>query len=272
VYEAVHATEVDEGTEVHDRADRPLATLALLQVLEELLSALGLRLLQEGAPREHDVVAVAVELDDLRLELLAHEGLEVPDAPQVYERRREEPSQADVEDQPALHDLDHRALDRLARLHDLLDPSPGALVLRPLLGEDQPAFLVLLLEDQGLDPVAHRDDLVRVDVVADRQLFARDHALGLVADVQQDLVAVDLDDLAVDDVAVLEVVERSLQGLDQLFGCQVGLLARLGRLVGDRRLVTHHPVGLLPARRSGTPGRWDVPGRGCGPAGHGHAR
>ena len=37
-------------------------------------------------------------------------------------------------------------------------------------------------------------DLVRVDVVADRQLLGRDDALGLEADVEQHFVAVDLDD------------------------------------------------------------------------------
>ena len=81
-----------------------------------------------------------------------------------------------------------------SRFLDLLDRAPGPLVLGPLLGEDQPAFLVLLLEDEGLDLVAQRDDLVRVDVVADRQLAGRDDALGLEADVEQDLVLVDLDD------------------------------------------------------------------------------
>ena len=60
-------------------------------------------------------------------------------------------------------------------------------------------------------------DLVRVDVVADRELLGRDHALGLVADVEEDLVAVDLHDDALHDVAVLEVAERGLHGLHQFF-------------------------------------------------------
>ena len=74
--------------------------------------------------------------------------------------------------------------------------APGALVLRPLLRQDQPAVLVLLLEDERLELLTEDDDLVGVDVVADRELAGRDDALGLVADVEQDLVAVDLDDLA----------------------------------------------------------------------------
>ena len=89
----------------------------------------------------------------------------------------------------------------------------AALVLGPLLGEDQPAFLVLLGEDEGLDLVAHRHDLVGVDVVADRQLAAGDHALGLVADVEEDLVPVDLDDRALHELAVLDGHERAVDGV-----------------------------------------------------------
>ena len=53
-----------------------------------------------------------------------------------------------------------------------LDRAPRALVLRALLGEDQAAVLVLLLEDERFELLAERHDLVRVDVVADRQLLA----------------------------------------------------------------------------------------------------
>ena len=79
-------------------------------------------------------------------------------------------------------------------LLDLLDRAPRALVLRALLRQDEPAVLVLLLEDERLELLVERDDLVRVDVVADRELARRDDALGLEADVEQHLVAVDLDD------------------------------------------------------------------------------
>ena len=70
---------------------------------------------------------------------------------------------------------------------------------------------------ERLDGVADGDDLGGVDVVLDRQLAGGDDALGLVADVEQDLVAVDLDDRALDDVAVVEVldglVDRGEEGL-----------------------------------------------------------
>ena len=48
------------------------------------------------------------------------------------------------------------------------------------------------------------NDLRRVDVVSDRQLASRDDALRLVADVEEDLVSVDSDDGALDELPVLD--------------------------------------------------------------------
>ena len=47
--------------------------------------------------------------------------------------------------------------------------------------------------------------------MADRKLLRGDHPLGLVPDVEEHLVAIDLHDLALDDVAILEVAERGLE-------------------------------------------------------------
>ena len=196
----------------------PLRIWPFCSWVRKSVAHLGLGLLEPGAAGQHDVVAVLVELDDLGLELLADVRLEVAHAAHLDQRRGQEAAQADVEDQAALDDLDDGAGDDAVLLLDLLDRAPGALVLGALLGQDQPAFLVLLLEDEGLDLVADLDDLVGVDVVLDGQLARGDDALGLVADVEQDLVAVDLDDGALDDVAVVEVLDgRVDRGEEVLF-------------------------------------------------------
>jgi hypothetical protein len=70
--------------------------------------------------------------------------------------------------------------------------------------------------------------------VADRQLLGWDHAFGLVADVEEDLVAIDLHDDAFHDVAVFEVAERRLHRADELLG-RVVLALRLER--GDEGCV-----------------------------------
>src|SRR5262249_38734439 len=157
--------EVDEGAEADDARHDTLADLARLQVVEEVLALLLLRLLQVGASRQHDVVAVLVELDDLGLELTADVGLKVADPAQLDERRGQEAAQPDVEDEAALDDFDDGARHDTVGLFDLLDGAPRPLVLGPLLREDEPALLVLLLEDERLDRVAQRDDLVGIDVV-----------------------------------------------------------------------------------------------------------
>src|SRR5207237_601236 len=82
VDEAVHAAEVDERTEVDDRGHHTGAALAGLEVREELVALFLLRLLEPRTAAEHDVVAVLVELDDLRFERLADVRLQVADTTQ----------------------------------------------------------------------------------------------------------------------------------------------------------------------------------------------
>jgi hypothetical protein len=94
--------------------------------------------------------------------------------------------------------------------------------LRALLREDQATLLVLLLEDQGLDVITNGHDLSGVHVVLDRQLARGDDALGLVADVEQDLVPVDLHDGAFDNVAVVEVLDGLVdRGEEGLLGTEI---------------------------------------------------
>src|SRR5919198_5426478 len=110
VDEAVDAVEVHEGAEVDDVRDRALDDQPGLQAVEDLLALLLALLLEHGATRQHDVVARAVELDDLALDPRAEVLVEVRDAPDVDERRRQEAADAEVDDQAALDDLDDGAL------------------------------------------------------------------------------------------------------------------------------------------------------------------
>ena len=164
---------------------------------------------------QHDVVAVLVELDDLGLHRGADVRRQVADTAQLDERGGQEATQADVDDEAALDDLDDRTLDDVVGFLLGLDGAPRTLVLRPLLRQDQTAFLVLLGEDEGFDLLAEPDDLGRVDVVADAQLAGGDDALALVADVEQDLVLVDLDHGAVDELAVLDLDDRAGDGVGE---------------------------------------------------------
>jgi len=85
VHEAVDPAEVNEGTEVHDGRDNAGPHLALGEGLQEGGPDLRLGLLQPRPPRQHHVVAVLVQLDDLRLDLLADVRLQVADATHLHE-------------------------------------------------------------------------------------------------------------------------------------------------------------------------------------------
>src|SRR6185436_6112818 len=186
------------------------------QAVEDALAVLATLFLEHGAAREHDVVARPVELYDLALERLAHELVEIGDAADVDQRGGQEAAHPEVDDQAALDDLDHAARDRLARLLGGLDAPPGALEASALLGHDETAVLVLLGEDQRVHLFAQLDLVVRVDRLADGKLVGGDDPLALVADVDKDLIVVDADDLAGDDIAFVEVAESGVVVGDDL--------------------------------------------------------
>jgi hypothetical protein len=204
VDQPVHAVQVDEGAEVDDVRDRSVDDVARVEPVQDRLPHLLPLVLEDGAAREDDVVARAVELDHLRAQLLAEELVQILDAADVDERCGQEAAHAEVEDESALDDLDHLAGHRLARFRRLLDRLPRHLEARALLGEDQAAFGVLLGEHESVDLVADADLVGRVDGAADRQLRHRDDALRLVADVDEDLVLVDAHDGAVHDLALVD--------------------------------------------------------------------
>jgi hypothetical protein len=207
VDQAVHAVQVDERAEVDDVRDLTLDNVARLQLVENLLPLVLALFLEHRAPREHDVVARAVELDHLRAQLLAQELVEILDAADVDERCRQEAADAEVEDQTTFDDLDHTAVDRLTGLGCAFDVLPGQLEAGALLREDQAPFGVLLRKYERIDLVAERNLVGGVDRAADRELGDRDDALRLVPDVDENLVFVDAHNRPVDDLPLVDLGE-----------------------------------------------------------------
>ena len=204
VNESVHTTKVDEGTKVHDRGDDAVATLARFQVRQEVAALFFLSLFEPGATREHDVVTVAVEFDDLRFNGFANVGLELAYASKFHERCRQEAPQANVNNQATFDDLNNDTLDNLITVLKLFNVGPRLFVLSTLLREYEATFLVLFLQDQAFNLFTERNDLRGVDVVANRKLARRDDAFGLKSNVEEYFVVVDLDHGAGDEVTVFE--------------------------------------------------------------------
>ena len=236
VDETVHAAEVDERTEAdttlrHDT----LADLAGLEVGEEAVADSFCVSSRKARRLSTTLLRFLSSSMILACTILPTYGARSRTRRSSTSDAGQEATQADVDDEAALDDLDHRTLDHAVGFLDLLDRAPRPLVLRPLLGEQQAAFLVFLLEDERFDLLAELDDLVRVDVVADAQLAGGDDTLALVADVEQHFVLVDLDDGADDQLAVLDFDERAVDGIgeghakvvgDDLAGGVIALLRR----------------------------------------------
>jgi hypothetical protein len=83
VEQAVDAAEVDEGAKVGEAADDALANLAFLELELELFAFFLALLLEHAAARQHEVLALAIDLGDFALEPLVHEAAEILVADEV---------------------------------------------------------------------------------------------------------------------------------------------------------------------------------------------
>ena len=155
VQQAVDAAQVDERAVVGDVLDDALDHRAFLQGLEQLLALLALRRFEHRAARHHDVVALAVELDDLEFELLAFVRRGVLDRTHIDQRARQEGADAvDHDGQAALdlagdQPLHQRAL--FQRLFQRRATRPGAWPFAR-----QPGFAVAVFQrlDRDRDEIA----------------------------------------------------------------------------------------------------------------------
>ena len=229
VQQAVDAAEVHEGAVLGDVLDDAVEDLALFERLEGLVLLLGVLLFEHGLAGEHDVAALLVDLDHAHPELLAPERVEVAHRPHVDLAARQEGADADVDGEAALDPLDDPARDDAALLVGALDLVPDLHLLGLLLGEDDVAVAVLGLLDEDVDGVAGLDRDLAVLVA---ELLERDHALGLVADVDDDLALGDAQHDAPHHLALGEVAEADVVHVEEPL-VLLGVVE--GGLVGLRR-------------------------------------
>ena len=246
VNQTVHAAQIDEGTEVDDRRYNTFAYLALFELVEESGANLGLSLLKPCTARENNVVAVLVELDDLSFELLTNVRCKIANTTHLNEGCGQEASQTNVKDKTALDNLNNGTGDDAVVFLDLFDVAPCTLVLCALLGEDQATFLVFLSQDESLDFIANCDYFTGIYIVLDRKLARGNDAFGLVTDVEQNLVVINLNNLTGDEIAIVEVLDGLVNCLEEFFLVADVVDCDL-RDVGAH--VVRAPIGLIIGRR-----------------------
>src|SRR5262249_14688302 len=131
---------------------------AFLQRLEQLLALRAEARFEHRAPRHHDVVALAVELDDLEFELLAFEWARVLHRPDVDQRAGQERADAVHHHGEAALDLPGpQALYDVALLHRRFQVVPRLQALRLVAREPRLAVAVFQAFDRDRDEIAGLD-------------------------------------------------------------------------------------------------------------------
>ena len=254
--EAVDAAEVDEDAERGDRSHRARDALADLEAAEQLVALLAALFVERHLLRQDQAVGLAVDLEDLEAELAAHVGLQLlgdllgrvarlivlGPAREVHDLAdRDETPDAAVDDEATLVVVDDRGVDDDAGLELLLHRPPLALEPGSAQRQDDVAFLGFRLQHVDEDHVPD-GKLRRGFGMPTVELAVRNDTLALGADVDEDLVAIDADDGAFDDVTVLEAADVGVLLGEELFHGRGlgphdrGRRGQLVQLFGRRRI------------------------------------
>jgi hypothetical protein len=206
VQQAVDATQINERTVVGDVLDDTGDDGAFLQGFHQLGALFAHRGFDHGAARQHHVVALAVQLDDLEFQGLAFERGGVLDRTGVDQRTRQEGTDAVGQNGQAALDLAIDGTgDDLAGLHRLFQREPRCQTLGLVARQDGVAETVFQGFDRNGDEVADVDFDFAVVVL---EFFNRDEGFGLQAGVDDHEVVIQAHDFCRDDFTRTHVLTR----------------------------------------------------------------
>lgn len=209
VQQAVDAAEVHERTVFGDVLDHAAHDCAFLQGFHQLGAFFAHAGFDHGTARQHDVVALAIELDDLEFEGLVLVRGQVLDRTRVDQRTRQERADAvDQDGETALDLAAGGAGDEVARFQGLLEGEPRSQTLGGVAREDGVAVAVFNAADGNGNEIAGLDFEFALVVL---ELFDRHIRFGLQTGVDDDVVVFDAHDFGGDDLAAAHF--GTLQGL-----------------------------------------------------------
>src|SRR4030095_3183541 len=177
VEQAIHSIEIDERAKVGEVFYRARHAVADIHAFHEFLSLFAALLLDDFAPAEHDVFAVVVQLNNLKIVGVTNELLQILWRNHVDLRRRQKCFDADVHHQTAFHHRFYLAFDQAIAPEDMHDLVPVLPISGFFLGEDNHPFVIFEPLEEHVHFIAH---LERVDIV---QFGYPDAALRFVSDI-----------------------------------------------------------------------------------------
>ena len=196
VEKAVDTAEVNEGTVVGDVLDDTLNDGAFLERFEELGAFFAHVGFNNSAAGNHDVVALAIELDNLEFEGLAFVRRRILDRTGVDEGTREEGADAVGHDGKTALDLArNRTGNEFTGFESLFEVHPGSEALGLVAAEDGVAVAVFNGFDSNRDEVARLDGNFTTVVL---EFVDRHIGFALEAGVNDDKVVVNTNDFSGD--------------------------------------------------------------------------
>ena len=193
VKQPVDSAEIDKSAVLRQILDGAGEDSAFVQGFESDVLA-GFDLFEHGQfARNHDIAALAVQLHDLDRNVLAGELFEVAHGAHIHLRTGHERAHADVDRKAALDAAEHQTGDGELLLQRVFEVVPDFEARRFLVRQDDVTFRRMAALDHHLDQIAgmNRDAAARIG-----ELRERSDAIRLVADIDEDVAAGNLQDPA----------------------------------------------------------------------------
>jgi hypothetical protein len=199
VQQAIDTTQVDEGTVIGDVLDHPLDDAAFLESREQRIALFADARFENGTARDHHVVALAVELDDLEFVSLAFVRRGVLDRAHIDQRAWQEGADTvGHHRQPPLDLAGNGAGDERSVVQSLLERIPRSDTFGTVARQTSFTETVLELFDGHLDEIADLD--FKFALVA-QEFINFNVALGLETGIDHHKVLVDAHDFRSDDLS-----------------------------------------------------------------------
>jgi hypothetical protein len=206
VQQSIDAAQIHECAVIGEVLDHTLDRRTFLQIVQQRGALGAVFLFDDRAARDHHVVALLIELDDLEFERLVFKVRGIAYRADVDQRTRQECAHiVDFDGEPALDPAGDDADDHLLLFECGFEARPGSGALGLFTRQTGFSRTVLHAVQSNFDGLAD-DDLDFTFFIL--ELVRGDHRLGLQPDVDDDVVLAYFDDQTVEDGARTNALAR----------------------------------------------------------------